>query len=229
MAIRCGYTVGRTTTESALSDQLKKYRTKDIKAIDEKPASFIRKVNPAHESLFEKCVKVVVANFDSRPITEPIPLKQMTAITKLLPTTLSPVVAGKYIHHEGYWKRCCVDKFGWHNCQLTEHNLSWKQLYFEKLMQDKLEDFDSVTEDIETIYELIDSCMDHIFTLKFRQFPSHANLYDICALLPNLAKLDIVYGVKKIGMNYERMLFGMKISDATSFAKYSSRRTPLRP
>lgn len=219
MAIRCGYTVGRTTTESALSDQLKKYRTKDIKAIDEKPASFIRKVNPAHESLFEKCVKVVVANFDSRPITEPIPLKQMTAITKLLPTTLSPVVAGKYIHHEGYWKRCCVDKFGWHNCQLTEHNLSWKQLYFEKLMQDKLEDFDSVTEDIETIYELIDSCMDHIFTLKFRQFPSHANLYDICALLPNLAKLDIVYGVKKIGMNYERMLFGMKISDATSFAK----------
>lgn len=143
----------------------------------------------------------------------------MASITKLLPTTLSPVVSGKYIHHEGYWKRCCVDKFGWHNCQLAEHNLSWKQLYFEKLMQERLEDFDSVTEDIETVFELIDACMDLIFTLKFRQFPSHANLYDICALLPNLAKLDIVYGIKKIGMNYERMLFGMKISDATSLAK----------
>jgi hypothetical protein len=31
--------------------------------------------------------------------------------------------------------------------------------------------------------------------------------------------MDITYGVKKIGMNYERMLFGMKISDATSLAK----------
>ena len=29
--------------------------------------------------------------------------------------------------------------------------------------------------------------------------------------LPNLTKLDITYGVKKIGMKYDRMLFGMKV------------------
>mmetsp|Transcript_26075 Transcript_26075/g.78567 ORF Transcript_26075/g.78567 Transcript_26075/m.78567 type:complete len:226 (-) Transcript_26075:97-774(-) len=41
----------------------------------------------------------------------------------------------------------------------------------------------------------------------------------ICQMLPNLTKLDITYGVKKIGMRYDRMLFGMKISDANSLAK----------
>jgi len=37
--------------------------------------------------------------------------------------------------------------------------------------------------------------------------------------LPNLTKLEITYGVKKIGMKYDRMLFGMKISDANCLAK----------
>lgn len=41
----------------------------------------------------------------------------------------------------------------------------------------------------------------------------------ICSALPNLTKLDITYGVKKIGMKYDRMLFGMKISDANCLAK----------
>jgi Ran GTPase-activating protein (RanGAP) involved in mRNA processing and transport len=46
-------------------------------------------------------------------------------------------------------------------------------------------------------------------------------------LLPNLTKLDITFGVNKIGMNYERMLFGMKISDATALAKCFDRTETL--
>jgi hypothetical protein len=69
--------------------------------------------------------------------------------------------------------------------------------------------------------------MDYIFTLSFKQLPSHIDLFEVCSLLPNLSKLDIVYGVKKIGMNYERMLFGMKISDATSLAKIFDQTEPL--
>lgn len=41
----------------------------------------------------------------------------------------------------------------------------------------------------------------------------------MCACLPNLTKLSATYGVKKIGMKYERILFGMKISDASSLAR----------
>lgn len=32
-------------------------------------------------------------------------------------------------------------------------------------------------------------------------------------------QLDVTYGVNSIGMKYERMLFGMKISDANCLAK----------
>mmetsp|Transcript_45925 Transcript_45925/g.33669 ORF Transcript_45925/g.33669 Transcript_45925/m.33669 type:complete len:106 (+) Transcript_45925:478-795(+) len=36
--------------------------------------------------------------------------------------------------------------------------------------------------------------------------------------LPNLAHLSLTYGAKHVGMEYERPLFGMKMSDAKSFA-----------
>lgn len=222
MAIRCGYTVGRSTGESSLSDQLKIYKPRKLVAEEKhRPtlASLKRPPNPAHEKLVTKCIRVVVENFNTRPVKEVIPPPLMAEITKALTTNLSPLVGAKYIYNESYWKRCCVEKYGWHNCNLGEHNLLWKQLFFEKLLQEKLEDFDPVSENIESLYELIDACMDYIFTVTFKQLPSHLDLYDLCTHLPNLNKLDIMYGVKKVGMNYERLLFGMKISDATSLAK----------
>ena len=48
---------------------------------------------------------------------------------------------------------------------------------------------------------------------------SHIDMAELLSLLPNLARLEVAYGVNKIGMNYERMLFGMKIADATALAK----------
>lgn len=222
MAIRCGYTVGRSTGESSLTDQLRIYQSRVLHHEDKAratQAALSRPPNPAHEKLITKCIRVVVENFDERPVREVIPPPLMAEITKSLPSHLSPIIGAKYIYNESYWKRCCVDKFGWHNCQLDEHNLLWKQVYFEKLLQERLEDFDAVTEHEDSLYEFIDACMDYIFTLKFRQLPSHLELFEIASLLPNLTKLDVVYGIKKIGMNYERLLFGMKISDATSLAK----------
>jgi hypothetical protein len=145
----------------------------------------------------------------------------MAEITKQLPTNLPPEIAARYIYNENYWKRCCVEKYDWSKCQLSDHGLLWKQLYFEKLLQERLEDFDSQTEDIDVLADLLDACKDYIFTITFHQLPSHISLADVCSpeILPNLTKLDLNYGVNKIGMNYERMLFGMKISDATSLAK----------
>lgn len=222
MAIRCGFTVGRSTGESSLNDQLRVYQPRKLIAEEKKrttQSQLNRPPNPAHEKLITKCIRVVIENFDARPVREIIPPPLMMEITKSLPTNLRPIIGAKYIFNESYWKRCCVEKYGWHNCNLLEHNLLWKQLYYEKLIQEKLEEYDAVTDNIEYLYELIDSCMDYIFTITFKQLPSHLELYDLLSLLPNLNKLDIIYGIKKIGMNYERMLFGMKISDATSLAK----------
>ena len=37
--------------------------------------------------------------------------------------------------------------------------------------------------------------------------------------LPNLAHLTLTYGAKHVGMEYERPLFGMKMSDAKVFSE----------
>jgi len=234
--IRIGYTVGRNTKESSLTDQLRRFKPREL---EENTATSERKKehqlapksnrpqNPAHETLMQKCIRVVVENFEQRPVKEIIPPAQMAEITKQLPVGLSPLIGAKYVFNENYWKRCCVEKFGWQNCHLHEHGLLWKQMYFEKLLTETLEDFDIQSEDPETIFSLLDACMDYIFTVTFRQLPSHMDMSEICALLPNLTKLNIMYGVNKIGMSYERMLFGMKISDATGLAKVFDRTESL--
>eukprot|EP01041_Mallomonas_annulata_P001682 gene1682-3254_t len=228
MAIRSGYTVGRTTGESSLSDQLQRFRPRQL--IEESKVSEkdkLKAANPARATLASKCIKVIVENFNRRPVKEIIPPPQMALITRQLSTDIQPTVGAKYVYDENFWKRCCVEKYGWHNCHLAEHGLLWKQMYFEKYVQERLEDFDPVTENIDDLYDLLDACMDYIFTITFRQLPSHIDISDVCTLLPNLSKMNITYGVKKIGMNYERMLFGMKISDATSLARTLERSETL--
>ncbi len=230
--IRSGLSVGRNTTESSLNDQLRRFKPlaledkedKVILDLAPKGPSFY---NPARETLQQKCIKVLVANFAERPIQEAIPPEQMAEITSQLPVMIPPIVGARYIYNENYWKRCCIERYGWQNCNLDEHGLLWKQMYFEKLLQEKLEDFDPLTEEIEEIYDLIDACGDYIFTVSFNQLPSHLDLCDVCALLPNLSTLRALYGVNKIGMNYERMLFGLKISDATALAKCFDRTETL--
>jgi hypothetical protein len=100
-------------------------------------------------------MKVIVANFEQRPVVEMILPRQMREITNMLPLTLDLVVAGalrvrvllsqacththclaaKYVFDENYWKRRCVEAFGWHKCAISEHGMMWKQLFFEKAIQ----------------------------------------------------------------------------------------------
>eukprot|EP00605_Chrysophyceae_sp_TOSAG23-4_P000638 GSChrysophyteH1.ASY1.ANO1.719.1 assembled CDS len=232
--IRSGLTVGRNTTEASLTDQLLRFKPRSLEDKSNELALDLTRdgvkgkpANPSHESLQKKCIDVIVSNFAKRPIKEVIPPPQMAQITAALPVNLPPVIAARYVFNENYWKRCCIERFGWQNCNLEEHGLLWKQMFFEKMIQEKLEDFDPQTEDMIEVYDLVDACSDYIFTVRFRQMPSHMDMNDLCSLLPNLSRLDIVYGVNKIGMNYERMLFGLKISDATSLAKFFDRTDTL--
>ena len=59
----------------------------------------------------------------------------------------------------------------------------------------------------------------HSITLTFRQLPSHLDMYGLCSYLYNLTLKKKLDGVNKIGINYERLLVGMKISDATNLVK----------
>mmetsp|Transcript_32378 Transcript_32378/g.74889 ORF Transcript_32378/g.74889 Transcript_32378/m.74889 type:complete len:439 (-) Transcript_32378:158-1474(-) len=226
MAMRMGMSVGSTTDASSLSDQVKRYKLREFKETDagdyQQPPKGgpERPPNPAHEALTDKCIKVVVDNFAERPVHEAVPAKHMREITARLPVDMDPTVTAVYVFDENYWKRCCIERFGWQNCQIVEHGLTWKQLFFETYLQERLEGHEAEAgDDLTDLLECVTACQDYIFTLTIRELRSHLDIEQVCQLLPNLTKLDMTYGIKKCGMEYVRMMFGMKISDSNCLAR----------
>ena len=73
--------------------------------------------------------------------------------------------------------------------------------------------------ELDRLAKIVKVSEDYVFSLQLEQMLSHLDLEIVFSRLPNLASLELTYGVKKIGMKYDRALFGIKISDAMSLAK----------
>lgn len=58
-----------------------------------------------------------------------------------------------------------------------------------------------------------------VFVLNITQLLSHLDMSIIFKSLQNLSHLTLTYGAKHVGMEYERSLFGMKMSDAKIFSE----------
>lgn len=229
MAMRLGLSVGSTTDASSLADQVRRYRTRELKSEareQEERKRAVMKFPPhakvgtksvSEETLVNLSVQTIVRNFEKFPVTEGLAPRFMRRITDALPVDVDPKVTAVHVFDENYWKRCCISRFGWEQCFLIEHGLTWKQLFFEKLLQEVLESFPA-DGDKDDLFALLEACQDYIFTLTIRELRSHLDMSEVCSRLPNLTKLDLTYGVKKCGMDYVRMMFGMKISDANSLA-----------
>jgi len=64
----------------------------------------------------------------------------------------------------------------------------------------------------------LESARFEVFCLKIGQLLSHLDMDIVFQHLPNLSYLTLTFGAKHVGMEYERPLFGMKMSDANSFS-----------
>ena len=155
-------------------------------------------------------------NFDKNPNIDGLPEKLLPRLVDQLSLSLPVNVSSAFVHSESYWKRCCLEGKGWKNCQISEHGLTWKQTFFEKFIEEELENFDPNVHDIDELRMKLEAAEDYVFNLTIKQLMSHMDLSHIFSRLPNPSKMELTYGVKQIKMNYERSLFGMKISDADS-------------
>lgn len=72
---------------------------------------------------------------------EKVDPKFATAITSQLSPDLDVTVTAPYVNDENYWKRVCTEGRKWTNCLISEHGMSWKQLFFERLIPELLESF----------------------------------------------------------------------------------------
>lgn len=167
--------------------------------------------------LSELCIRELARNFASRPTLRGIANRYINRMTELLPTDLPLEVTGPLIDDEGYWKRCSTAR--WDNCQIADHGSSWKRCYFERNLADFLESFDPAKQDTEELTRTLAVSKDYIFSLRIKQFLSHLDMEMLFQNVPTLCNLDMTFGVKEIGMDYDRSLFGMKMSDVASLQK----------
>ncbi len=72
---------------------------------------------------------------------------------------------------------------------------------------------------IEELKKELEAARYEIFCLRINQLLSHLDMSIVFRYLPNLSYLTLTYGAKHVGMEYERPLFGMKMSDAKIFAE----------
>ena len=71
---------------------------------------------------------------------------------------------------------------------------------------------------MEELKKELEAARYEVFCLNITQLLSHLDMSVVFKYLPNLSFLTLTYGAKHVGMEYERPLFGMKMSDAKTFA-----------
>lgn len=95
------------------------------------------------------------------------------------------------------------------------HGCSWKQAFFERAVGSRLESFDPAKESVSELQRLLAFSRKHVRSLEIAKLPSHLDLELVFEFLGHGPScLTLRYGPGDVGMDYERTLFGMKLSDA---------------
>ncbi|KAM6182302.1 dynein regulatory complex subunit 5 [Erethizon dorsatum] len=195
--------------------------------------------------LMELCIQNIIRNFQKNPILKQLCPEDQQKVLSHLPPDLPLAVTANLIDDEGYWRRCCTQR--WPVCHVAWHGNSWKRLFFERHLQGLLSHFIPGTTDPSTILDLLPLCKDYVRSLRVDQLlppvhllptprtagdqsdsgsegeaeessADHYPLGPLVAGLSQLEELDLVYGVKDCGMNFEWKLFLFTYHDCHSLA-----------
>lgn len=150
-----------------------------------------------------------------RPTFADVPVQFVDRIIALLPTNLPLASTAHVIDNDSYWKRCATER--WKNCEVAEHGMSWKRLYFELNLRDALENF-SVSEEEADLLEIMKLSVNYIYSLHQRQVLLHYNPQMVLGHCPNLSTLSLRYAQNKVGMEFQWDKFGMTVLDCTQLA-----------
>lgn len=168
--------------------------------------------------LKDLCVRVVAANFEGCPTFGPLSDKNVKKIIDVLPLDLPLELVGTLISDEDYWKRRSQAR--WKNCEVAAHGYSWKQLFFERNLQEALEQYDPSATDLNSMKRLLTYSRRYVQAVHIRQLPSHLDLQVLFDCMVNTpSAIALTYNLKDVGMDYDRSLFGMKLSDCRNLAK----------
>ncbi|CAD7958994.1 unnamed protein product [Amoebophrya sp. A25] len=187
----------------------------------------IEKVKTHPPSLVEICLRKIASGFlrfDPQVLQRELSrARQLEEVYAILDCDIPLAAAAKWIDDEFYWKRRTLQRDkGEYTGLVDQHGMSWKQFYCETELGFIIEKFplDFEPAELEELRSIVQAVKQHIFCLRVREYPSHFDVSAILDPLPNLCSLQITYGRKRLGMEYERGLFGMKIVDAQYLVRY---------
>uniref|UniRef100_A0A8D2B1G1 Dynein regulatory complex subunit 5 n=1 Tax=Sciurus vulgaris TaxID=55149 RepID=A0A8D2B1G1_SCIVU len=194
--------------------------------------------------LTELCIQHIVKNFQKNPILKQLLPEHQKKVLSHLSPDLPLAVTANLIEDENYWRRCCTQR--WPVCHVAKHGGSWKHMFFERHLENLLKHFIPGTTDPSVILDLLPLCANYVRRIRVDQFlppvqlpaslqtrelsdsgseveseeptMDHYQLGDLVAGLKHLEELDLVYGVKDCGMNFEWNLFLFTYRDCHSLA-----------
>ncbi|XP_008539039.1 dynein regulatory complex subunit 5 isoform X3 [Equus przewalskii] len=194
--------------------------------------------------LRELCIQHIVKNFQNNPILKQLLPEHQQKVLNHLSPDLPLAVTANLINDESYWRRCCMQR--WPVCYVAKHGGSWKRMFFERHLENLLKHFIPNTTDPAVILDLLPLCRKYVRRIQVDQFlppvqlppppwsgeqsdsgsegemeepaMDHYQLGDLVAGLSHLEELDLVYGVKDCGMNFEWNLFLFTYRDCHSLA-----------
>uniref|UniRef100_A0A3B4DTJ6 T-complex-associated-testis-expressed 1 n=1 Tax=Pygocentrus nattereri TaxID=42514 RepID=A0A3B4DTJ6_PYGNA len=191
------------------------------------------------------CLQHIVKHFEERPILDELVPDQKAFVLEKLPPSLPLSVTANLISDEGYWKRCCEGRWG--VSDVSEYSHSWKRMFFERHLENIIELFIPDVTDPRAVLDVVPLCQNYVRRLKISQLlppikeppkfdeddasdsasdvgndrPSmdHFDFRILLDKLTNLEELQLVYGVKGCGMNFEWNLFEFTFRDCEFLAK----------
>lgn len=195
---------------------------------------------PTVPPLVELCLNTMVQNFAEKPILDELLPKHQAKLLKLLPVTVPLAVTSKLIEDEGYWEKCC--KARWEICDVSPYDNSWKRMFLEKNLEEKIESFQPGVSLVKDLQELLEISGQYVKSLDIGQLLSpvrkpdtedgqnsdsdeddpppidHFDFKIAVPYLPNLEKLQIAYGVRECSIDFEWHLFEFTKGDCTNLS-----------
>lgn len=166
-------------------------------------------------------VNAIATNFHEFPTIDKIPAAYVDNLVALVDTEkINFRVAVKNIVAESFWKKKAEVR--WKVNVPAQHGNCWKRLYAEKHLGEAIESYFPSPGSSLNFDLLLGECLEAniwVHTLRIRQLPSHLDLSLLLQDFSSLFTLDVTFGAQKVGMDWVKSAFGMKLTDAVNFSK----------
>jgi len=172
--------------------------------------------------LDDLCVRYLADHFDKYPALDHIKQEYVAAVVELINTSkISYSAASKYIKNEMFWKKSTLERWPQTPHEISEHGMSWRRLYAELHITERFERFfpSKCGSTLQNLIQEVECAKPFVQTIRFRQLRTKIDLSKVLGDFQNLQTLDLTYGKKKVGMGYEKSLFGMHLTDAMSLSR----------